>query len=219
MLTRKLASLHNKPEASAGPSMFGDGTLGGRSLNTAAAIGDFYRKQNMASPQHMRAVRVLRPKISGITVTVSPRHCLDHNHMKYLDSIEHPMRKTVLDMYASKADRPLWHTGGAFNEKPIVNSKAKRWIQRALREALLARGYDRDGRKINTRAPGPAVLYGTLKVVTSTPKVLCSHTFSDVLALLKQVLAAVEPTLTMHGNAHSRSQPVRGYNMQNHKRK
>ncbi|KAK8020353.1 hypothetical protein PG990_005491 [Apiospora arundinis] len=234
--TRELGS-HHKPEAdpqreAPEPMLFGNGKLGSRDLDSGGEIAAFYRKQNMASAYHMRSIRVQKPKISGVSVLVSPRHCFDSNHMKYLDKFEHPMRKTMFDMYASWADRPLWCNGGAYGEKPIVNSKAKRWIQRGIREALLARGYDRDGRPLQKTSVGaaaassntkggkaaPAALYGTLKVFTRTPKVLCSHSFSDVLEAMKQALAAAEPFLSGNGNGNreTRNQPARINNGTSH---
>ncbi|KAK7952328.1 uncharacterized protein PG986_008056 [Apiospora aurea] len=195
------------------PTMFGNGQLSKR-FDSGHEIAAFYRAQKMKPALHMKNIRVPQFKIGSLTVQVSQSHCFDSNHMKYLDKAEHPLRKTIFDMYAGWADRPLWYSGAGFGAAPIVCSKAKRWIQRGLREALLERGYDRDGRVVQQKTPAagggagnsggrktPPALYGTLKVLSHSPKAMCSHTFPQVLAAMRQAVAAAEPHLTTDGFA------------------
>ncbi|KAK8032901.1 hypothetical protein PG991_002299 [Apiospora marii] len=170
------------------PTLFGTSNLSKR-FDTGGEVTAFYR-----------------------THQVCPRHCFDSNHMKYLDKVEHPLRKTMFDLYATWADRPLWYSGAAFGAAPIVCSKAKRWMQRGLREALLERGYDRDGRvrQEKTTTKTPPALYGTLKVLTHNPETLCQQPFSNVLEAMRQAVTAAEPHLVS-------SQPSQSNGKQNNK--
>ncbi|KAK8048693.1 hypothetical protein PG994_010423 [Apiospora phragmitis] len=193
-------SLPELPE----PTLFGNGELSER-FDSSAEIAAFFRSQRVAPAHNMWSIKIPKARIAGITMQVCSRHCVDFNHMKYLDNVEHPMRKTIIDMYTGWADRPLWYSGVGHGAKPIVNSKAKRWIQRGIREALRERGYDRDGqveRRDGSRAGGkaPPPLYGTLKVQSHVPVVLCRHTFPQVLEAMRQALDAAEPHLIGDGN-------------------
>ncbi|KAK8042163.1 hypothetical protein PG993_006686 [Apiospora rasikravindrae] len=211
------------------PTLFGNSELSDR-FDSGHEITAFYRAQRMKPAMHLKNIRVPRPLISGVTVQVSQSHCFDSNHMKYLDKVEHPMRKTIFDMYAGWADRPLWYSGAGYGAAPIVCSKAKRWIQRGLREALLERGYDRDGRVVQKTSPtatagrgtgnkgggkAPPALYGTLKVLSHNPKAICSYTFPEVLAAMKQALAAAVPYLTTDGFAQKPSRPGQNHGNMN----
>lgn len=204
------------PRAGPEPTLFGNSNLSKR-FDTGGEIAAFYRTHKVSPAVHMRNIRAPRVKIKGLTVQVCQRHCVDSNHMKYLDKVEHPMRKTMFDMYATWADRPLWYSGAGYGAAPIVCSKAKRWLQRGIREALLERGYDRDGRVVQQetttaagggakdggKAPTPAALYGTLKVVSHSPESLCQETFQDVLEAMRQALAAAEPHLISNQSSQS----------------
>ncbi|KAK7969369.1 hypothetical protein PG988_008442 [Apiospora saccharicola] len=211
------------PRALPEPTLFGSRHLSKR-FDTGGEVAAFYRTHQVSPALHMKNIRVPRAKIKGLTVQMCPRHCLDSNHMKYIDKVEHPMRKTMFDMYATWADRPLWYSGAAHGAAPIVCSKAKRWIQRGLREALLERGYDRDGRvkQEQTSSAGrgrdgkapPPTLYGTLKVISHNPEHLCQQAFPEVLEAMRQTIAAAEPYLAP--NRPSQSNGKRDH-MQHHK--
>ncbi|KAK8089958.1 hypothetical protein PG997_004919 [Apiospora hydei] len=221
--SRGLTSTRNFAEGDAAnrrelpePSLFGNSKRTKR-FDSGHEIAAFYRAHKVKPAVHMKNIRVPQSKISGLAVQVSQSHCFDSNHMKYLDKAEHPLRKTIFDMYAGWADRPLWYSGAGFGAAPIVCSKAKRWIQRGLREALLERGYDRDGRVVQQKTPAagrgagnsggrkapPPALHGTLKVFSRIPKTICSHTFPEVLAAMRQALAAALPHLTTDGFARN----------------
>lgn len=212
------------PRAGPEPTLFGNSNLSKR-FDTGGEITAFYRTHQVSPSVHMKNIRAPRGKISGLTIQVCPRHCFDSNHMKYLDKVEHPMRKTMFDLYATWADRPLWYSGAAFGAAPIVCSKAKRWIERGLREALLERGYDRDGRVKQEKtplssaasaaggrdgkAPLPA-LYGTLKILTHNPEYICQQAFPDILEAMRQAVTAAQPYLVS-------SKPSQSDGKQNHK--
>lgn len=147
-----------------------------------------------------------------LTALMSRRHCFDHNALKYLDKLEHPMRKTMLDYYEARKARPLWYVAASFGDaRPIVHTKAARWMKRGLREALLERGYDREGRKVATGGQHTSVrdMFGTIKVQCSDAKALCKLEWPGVFALMKKVVAAAEVQLKRdHAGKHTAPAPV-----------
>ncbi|KAK8139521.1 hypothetical protein PG984_000644 [Apiospora sp. TS-2023a] len=179
------------PRALPEPTLFGSHHLSKR-FDTGGEVAAFYRTH----------------QIKGLTVQVCPRHCFDPNHMKYLDKVEHPMRKTMFDMYATWADRPLWYSGASHGAAPIVCSKAKRWIQRGLREALLERGYDRDGRvkqEQTSSAGGDEAARRRRRPCM---------TFPEVLEAMRQAVTAAEPYLATSQPSQSNGKQYRN---QDHK--
>ena len=183
-------------------------------LEPDQVVGAFIRKHDIHLPMNLlrRIPGIPRPQPVWLTALMSQRHCFDHNALKYLDKLEHPMRKTMLDYYEAKKSQPLWYVAASFGDaRPIVHTKAVRWMKRGLREALLERGYDREGRKVVTGGGGASVrdMYGTIKVQCSDAKALCKLEWPGVFALMKKVLAAAEVQLKRdHIGKHILPTPV-----------
>lgn len=142
-----------------------------------------------------------------LSALMSRRHCFDHNALKYLDKLEHPMRKTMLDYYEAKKPQPLWYVAASFGDaRPIVHSKAARWMKRGLREALREQGYDLHGRKVSTSGQVTSIrdMYGTIKVHCSNAKALCKLEWPGVFALMKKIIVAAEVQLKRdHAGSHT----------------
>lgn len=169
-------------------------------LEPDQVVGAFIRKHDIHLPMKMmkRIPGIPRPQPMWLSALMSRRHCFDHNALKYLDKLEHPMRKTMLDYYEAKKDQPLWYVTASFGDaRPIVHTKATRWMKRGLREALLERGYDIQGRKVASSGQDTSIrdMYGTIKVHCSDAKALCKLEWPGVFALMKKVLVAAEVQL------------------------
>ncbi|KAI0003917.1 hypothetical protein F4779DRAFT_600956 [Xylariaceae sp. FL0662B] len=155
------------------------------------------KKLNLSLPTELRGLRVKwksNPRKLG--ATFSPNHCLNRTAMKYLDRYEHPFRKSILEIYFAKHKAPLWYNawvGGAL-VSPFPSSRARKKIEHALRDALAAYGYDRDGRKLKTEEPSAvAELYGTLNIGCQDPLAVCNSKFADLLEDAKVIIGRANP--------------------------
>lgn len=183
-------------------------------LEPDQVVGAFIRKHDIHLPMNLmrRIPGIPRPQPMWFTALMSRRHCFDHNTLKYLDKLEHPMRKTMLDYYEARKSQPLWYAAASFGDaRPIVHTKAARWMKRGLREALLERGYDREGRKVVTDGQSTSIrdMYGTIKVQCADAKALCKLEWPGVFALMRKVLEAAEVQLKRdHAGNHTTPPPV-----------
>ncbi len=129
-----------------------------------------------------------------LNVLVSRRHCVDVTSMKYFDKFEHPFGRTMFDFYIAKKNRPLWYSAwGGIGARPFVCSTAKRKIEHAVRDALASHGYDREGRRMASAEDSVVQdLFGTLKINTMEPKLVCNAEFADLLKQMELIVRAVE---------------------------
>ncbi|KAI0597201.1 hypothetical protein F4775DRAFT_261532 [Biscogniauxia sp. FL1348] len=159
--------------------------------------------------------------ICKLNVATSRSHCFDIKSMKYLDKFEHPFTQSVLDLYIAQTDKPLWYNAwaasGASGASPFPCSKAAKRMTHALRDALAACGYDRDGRRVVTdsttdRAGDVNIkeLYGTLKVGCMDAKAVLRTKFVDLLEMGKVIIRCVEKELGRdHMGNHIQGRPPR----------
>ncbi|KAI0522261.1 hypothetical protein F5B22DRAFT_593581 [Xylaria bambusicola] len=135
-----------------------------------------------------------------ITVVASPKHCFFHQSMKYFDRLEHPFAKSLLDIYIQKKKEPLWMSAFAHGGSPFANGTAKRKLMHAVRDALLAAGYDRFGQSVPVDGESSAVngLYGSLRLMSPCPQAICTAKFADLLDCAKQIIFAAE--IKLRGN-------------------
>ncbi|ETS74262.1 hypothetical protein PFICI_14128 [Pestalotiopsis fici W106-1] len=126
--------------------------------------------------------------------------------MRWFEKPEHPNAGCVLDRYVSWSDgsQPLWWSAAAYgNAAPFICTTAQRLINRAIRLALEENGYDRYGRAIAVAGPRPQKhdLYGTLRILCTSPKVLCQLKFStDILDIGRSIVTAALPHLAIVQN-------------------
>ena len=125
----------------------------------------------------------------------------------------------MLDYYEARKSQPLWYVAASFGDaRPIVHTKASRWMKRGLREALLERGYDREGRKVAKNGQDTSIrdMYGTIKVHCSDAKALCKLEWPGVFALMKKVLVAAEAHLQRNqAGKHTTAPPIVNKNKAN----
>ncbi|KAI0169769.1 hypothetical protein GGR52DRAFT_481764 [Hypoxylon sp. FL1284] len=155
------------------------------------------RLHNFAFPNKMARIKGMKIRNNNLKLgaAVSERHCMEKNTMKFLDKVEHPFAKSILNMYISRKDKPLWYTTHAH---PVASSfpchKAESRILNAFREALAAHGYDRDGRKVNTEDV-IVDLYGTVHLTCGDPRTACNIKFRDVVSKTMDLVSHLELAL------------------------
>lgn len=161
------------------------------------------KEHDIALADRMRGLRV---KLSDnnrfrLSVFTCRQHCIDITHMRYFDRYEHPYSRTMFDVYIAKKKETLWYKAWAgATALPFCTSTAERRIKHAMRDALAKRGYDRDGRRMATAQPGGrapadngvADLFGTLKVQTAEPKLVCNVKFEELLEPIDKIIGMVE---------------------------
>ncbi|KAI1181295.1 hypothetical protein F4777DRAFT_11255 [Nemania sp. FL0916] len=129
-----------------------------------------------------------------INVATSPKHCFQENSIRYLDKVEHPYAKTILDMYIAKKKEPLWLYCFTHGASPFPVKTANRKLAHAMRDALAAAGYDRFGRRVLADGETSAAtdLHGTIRITGHDPLAVCNAKFVDLLDQAKRILADVE---------------------------
>ncbi|TRX98555.1 hypothetical protein FHL15_000629 [Xylaria flabelliformis] len=154
------------------------------------------KEYNIGFPQKLRSLRVFRQKENPykLGVFVCQQHCFAQNSMRYFDKLEHPFAKSLLDIYIEKKKESLWITSYAHGAGVFPNKTAQRKIAHALRDALMAAGYDRFGRRVLADGESSAIvdLYGSLRVISAHPTALCNAKFVDILECAKKIIAGVE---------------------------
>ncbi|KAI8946556.1 hypothetical protein F4801DRAFT_57575 [Xylaria longipes] len=157
------------------------------------------KQHNIAFPDRLRPLSglKLKPNPYRLAVSVCQQHCFAKNSMPYFDKLEHPFAKTLLDIYIERKKEPLWITSYAHGAGVFPSKKAGKKIVHALRDALIAAGYDRFGRRVLADGESSAIvdLYGTLRVVSNNPTAVCDAKFMDLLEDAKKIIASVEVVL------------------------
>ncbi|KAI0487492.1 hypothetical protein F4859DRAFT_465206 [Xylaria cf. heliscus] len=164
-------------------------------------------------PNSLQQLR--NPKLKGpygISVSFSQQHAFKMQSLRYFDKAEHPFAKSLLEIYIEKSKEPLWIDCFSHGARPFPNRMAQRKFHHALREALAAAGYDPYGRRVLADGESSAVadLYGTLRVFSGQPLVVCDTKFPVLLEYAKIIIADVEPILQRDQNGrHLMSAPER----------
>ena len=131
------------------------------------------------------------------------QRCIESTSLQYFDRFEHPLTRTMCDLYEAKKQAPLWCYAwgglGLPGTRAFVATTAEGRLKHAVREALAARGYDRDGRRLpataNGRAGPAADLFGTLALRTVDAKAVCNAKFADVLRDVNTIVGVAETHL------------------------
>ncbi|KAI2637627.1 hypothetical protein GGS26DRAFT_418811 [Hypomontagnella submonticulosa] len=138
-----------------------------------------------------------RPNPCSLAIELSDEHCFSKNALKYLDKFEHPFAKSIVNIHIAQKQRPLWFT--AYSPPvalPFPCRVANRRLRHAFRDALAARGYDRDGRRVAADDSSViAELYGSLRIICGNPKAVCNIKFADLVEQVKQMVSRIEPVL------------------------
>ncbi|RYP20686.1 hypothetical protein DL765_002636 [Monosporascus sp. GIB2] len=154
------------------------------------------REHGIAFPNQMKGLKARLPKNPlRLGVFFSRRHCIDNKSMRYFDKAEHPFARSMFDFYIAKKKTPLWYDSWCTpNARPFVISTARRRIKHALRDALAARGYDRDGRRTGNDPEETVVidLFGTLNIHSPEPKMVCNTKFAELVEQMSWVVGAAE---------------------------
>ncbi|KAI1309697.1 hypothetical protein F5Y03DRAFT_348607 [Xylaria venustula] len=161
------------------------------------------RQHNFAFPSQLSSWRgLVKPNPFNLIVTGSQKHCFLHQSMRYFDKVEHPFTKSMLDIYIEKKKEPLWMSGFSYGAGAFPNKVASRKITHALRDALMAAGYDRFGRRvpIDGKSSAIAELYGTVRVVSTDPLAVCNAKFADLLECAKKIISFAEIKLRRDKN-------------------
>ena len=156
------------------------------------------REYDISFPGELRPLKGFRLPVQKnpykLSVSFSQKHCFLHQSMKYFDRLEHPFAKSMLDIYIEKKKEPLWLSAVAYGGSPFANQTAKRKITHALRDALVAAGYDRFGQRMLVDGESSAItdLYGSLRIACPAPVEVCKARFVDLLECAKQIIFATE---------------------------
>ncbi|KAI1466600.1 uncharacterized protein F4812DRAFT_434834 [Daldinia caldariorum] len=158
---------------------------------------DFCRKYQISFPSVLRRASgvQLTPNPLGIGVMISEKHCFNKHSLKYLDKYEQPFTKTIFDIYIAQKKQPLWYSVFSVPvTTPLPCKEGARRLRHAFRDALAARGYDRDGRKMDT--DGPIVdMHGTVSLICGNPKAACNLKFPELVKHTNKIVAGIENML------------------------
>ncbi|KAI2639343.1 hypothetical protein GGS21DRAFT_507167 [Xylaria nigripes] len=140
-----------------------------------------------------------------ITLQSSPHHCLPWKAMRYFDKFEHPFAKTMLSFYIKRKNEPLWVHCNALGGSTFPNKTATRRLAHAIRDALMAAGYDRFGQRVlvegeSTVKPG---LRGSLNIICGNSQAVCSAKFSDLLVEAKRIIDSAQVHLRAPPSRHT----------------
>ncbi|KAI0119067.1 hypothetical protein F4814DRAFT_224842 [Daldinia grandis] len=188
------------------PSTFSSG-LGGytseEEIQPGTHIVDFCRKYQVSFPSVLRRAPgvKLTPNPFGLGILISEKHCFSKHSLKYLDKYEQPFTKSVLEMYIAQKKQPLWYSVHAAPiTSPLPCRVGARRLRHAFRDALVAHGYDREGRKIMTKDSVIGDLHGTVNIICSDPKAACNLKFPELLEQANKIVSAIEPMLARDKN-------------------
>lgn len=175
-------------------------------------VRNWCREHEIAFPNHMKSLKTKLPKNPfKLSVYCSRHHCIDIKSMRYFDKYEHPLARTIFDIYIAKKTTPLWYDAfGGVGARPFVVSTAEQKLKHALRDALASRGYDRDGRRMASAADDSVVadLYGTLKLTSADPKVVCNGKFADLVKDMEFIVGVAELELRRGRDGRHLSTPA-----------
>lgn len=175
-------------------------------------IRNWCREHEIAFPNHMRSLKAKLPKNPfQLSAFCSRHHCIDIKSMRYFDKYEHPFARTVFDIYVAKKKTPLWYgVFGGTGARPFVVSTAEQKLKHALRDALASHGYDRDGRRMASVGDDSVIadLFGTLKLSTAEPKMVCNSKFADLVRDMEFVVGVAEVELRRGRDGRHLSDPA-----------
>ncbi|RYP21332.1 hypothetical protein DL767_009283 [Monosporascus sp. MG133] len=175
---------------------FGGVDDGGMFVQPGEHVISWCREHDIAFPNQMKGLKARLPKNPlRLGVFFSRRHCIDNKSMRYFDKAEHPFARSMFDVYVAKKKAPLWYDSWCTpNARPFVISTARRRIKHALRDALAARGYDRDGRRTDNDPEETVVmdLFGTLKIHSPEPKMVCNTEFAELVEQMSRIVGVAE---------------------------
>ncbi|KAI0444528.1 hypothetical protein F4803DRAFT_251724 [Xylaria telfairii] len=164
------------------------------------------RQHDIAFPWELQPLRPFRSHQNTykLALAVCQRHCFEQQSMRYFDRLEHPFTKSLLDIYIEKKEKPLWISCHAHGSAAFVSRKARKKILHAVRDALVAAGYDRFGRRVIADGESSAILdlYGTLRVIANDAVVVCEAKFADLLKDAKKIVASAEIVLRRNQDGH-----------------
>ncbi|KAI0847632.1 hypothetical protein F5Y00DRAFT_240710 [Daldinia vernicosa] len=186
-----------RPQSSTFSSALGGSTSEGE-IQPGDHIVAFCRKYQVSFPSVLRRVSgfKLTPNPFELGVLISEKHCFTKNSLRYLDKYEQPFTKSVLEMYIAQKKQPLWYSvHSAGTTSPLPGRVSSRRIRHAFRDALAARGYDREGRKIMTDDSNIADLHGTVHIYCANPKAACNLKFPELVKQTNKIVSAIEPML------------------------
>ncbi|KAI1392293.1 uncharacterized protein F4822DRAFT_390411 [Hypoxylon trugodes] len=171
------------------------GGLNEYQIHPGPHIDAFCKKHNILLPFSTTPLKGWKQgeNICKLRVHASEYHCMDGFSMKYLDKEEHPFTKSVLNMYLNKAKEPLWFKAVSFpNASPFPCRAAAMRIKHAFYDALADRGYDKQGRKIQSDDFNViAYLYGTVRITCADPKAACNIKFAELVEQVKPIVSTV----------------------------
>ncbi|KAI1755725.1 hypothetical protein F4782DRAFT_486694 [Xylaria castorea] len=165
-------------------------------INPGQHVASVSRQYKIASPHKLKSPKGFKLKRNRyqLSVLTCQQHCFAHTSMRYLDKLEHPLTKSLLDVYIEKKKEPLWISCSAYGPGVFPNKIAQKKIAHALRDALAAAGYDRFGRRVLVDGESSAIadLHGTLRVTCGLSTTVCNAKFADLLEYAKTIIAGVE---------------------------
>lgn len=175
-------------------------SIDGQDIKPGEHVRSVCRKHDISFPNDARKLKGFKLKRNPCkwSVAVSEKHCIQRNSMKYLDKYEHPFAKSVLNMYVSRKQEPLWLSVSSLPvASPFPCSTARKKLKHAFYDALAAHGYDREGRRIATEGNSSIIadLCGTVQLTCGDPKVACRMKFADLLESAMAIVSAVELAL------------------------
>ncbi|KAH9888704.1 hypothetical protein F4778DRAFT_405938 [Xylariomycetidae sp. FL2044] len=155
------------------------------------------KKHQIYFPSVLRPLKLNKnsievPNTAKLAVQYSRNHCFHPHVMRYFDKIEHPYGRFIVDIYIKKKEKPLWLAATAGGGSPFPNSKAAKKVVHAMRVALEARGFTRDGRPMaNGQESVIKDLYGTVMLNSQNSKAICNLRFADLVKQVEPIASAI----------------------------
>lgn len=187
-------------------------SIDGRPVILDDQVKAFSNRHQIFLPTSMHGIRISWPSAIrervAFSVSVARVHTFDEKHFKYVDRDEHPLRASILNIYAAKKEEEslwLWAVSPPSSAAIFVCHVAQRKIRHAFRTALGQRGYDRYGWRADPERTRPVYmdesgnpivsryprLVGTIKI-RSDAKPVVQAGFEKLVAQMGVILRQVE---------------------------
>jgi len=179
----------------------------------APRVRQWAGEHGVAFPNALKALGVKAPRPLALRVTHSRQHVFHPWHLRFLG--QHAYCELTLRRYATKKEREaLWwfvvlHTDDGLKKSAFVRSAMRKTVERAFREALARRGFDKTGKRLRgpeeevggAKRSGIGELRGSVKIegviggLLTTPSVVVGRFCDEVVEKLETTLGVSEAQL------------------------
>ncbi|KAK4198424.1 hypothetical protein QBC40DRAFT_178657 [Triangularia verruculosa] len=155
---------------------------------TNQAVKDFAALHRITNIDALKTIPK-QTKLKVLRVYASRTHAFDPQHEQYLQYQEHSMtRKILWRCYEWKVKRPLWFYSTAVAADgctAVMRRQSEGKAMAAIKAAVKANGFGIDGIELDGRG---RVIYGTIRLVISSPRSLLDLEWSELVDYLASLV-------------------------------